>query len=258
MSTSTQPREYTGATGGVQALLYHASQVGEIARFLNGRGCGAQGRDAVDATDSTVHQLIEQVRRRSVTSRISLGAAVPDTPADPLGSLQASLLKGQGETRLLVSRSLLADGTEPWQLSAYAGDAAVRVAGHVIPRMTLIDGTVAVLGDSSGRLTVVRDKVVVRTLRSLFDTAWDGAVDPGVFTGADGGPLWDTEPGSPLAQILPLLGSGWTDTAAARELGWSVRTYRRHVADLMQRLRARSRFEAGMRTAQLRLGSGPE
>jgi DNA-binding CsgD family transcriptional regulator len=51
-------------------------------------------------------------------------------------------------------------------------------------------------------------------------------------------------------QVLELLASGIKDEAAARRLGVSVRTYRRHVTDLCERLGASSRFEAGMRAAQ--------
>lgn len=51
-------------------------------------------------------------------------------------------------------------------------------------------------------------------------------------------------------QVLELLATGIKDEAAARRLGVSVRTYRRHVTDLCERLGASSRFEAGVRAAQ--------
>jgi DNA-binding CsgD family transcriptional regulator len=51
-------------------------------------------------------------------------------------------------------------------------------------------------------------------------------------------------------QVLEQLARGIKDEAAARRLGVSVRTYRRHVADLCERLGASSRFEAGIRAAQ--------
>ncbi len=46
--------------------------------------------------------------------------------------------------------------------------------------------------------------------------------------------------------LLQLLSMGVKDEAAARHLGVSVRTVRRQIADLMVRLEAGSRFEAGM------------
>jgi DNA-binding NarL/FixJ family response regulator len=47
------------------------------------------------------------------------------------------------------------------------------------------------------------------------------------------------------------LARGFTDEAAARKLGVSVRTARREAADLLTRLHARSRFQAGARAMAL-------
>jgi DNA-binding NarL/FixJ family response regulator len=53
--------------------------------------------------------------------------------------------------------------------------------------------------------------------------------------------------------ILEALGSGLTDEAAAKRIGVSLRTYRRRVAELMARLEAGSRFQAGLRAGELGL-----
>ena len=45
--------------------------------------------------------------------------------------------------------------------------------------------------------------------------------------------------------LLKLLSEGMTDQGIARKLGLSVRTIRRLMSDLMKRLNAQSRFEAG-------------
>jgi DNA-binding NarL/FixJ family response regulator len=50
-------------------------------------------------------------------------------------------------------------------------------------------------------------------------------------------------------ELLSLLSSGSTDESAAARLGVSVRTVRRMVADIMNRLGARSRFQAGVKAA---------
>jgi DNA-binding CsgD family transcriptional regulator len=50
--------------------------------------------------------------------------------------------------------------------------------------------------------------------------------------------------------LLALLAQGLTDDAAAKRLSISVRTERRIVADLMRRLDATSRFEAGVKAAR--------
>ncbi|WP_206442911.1 LuxR C-terminal-related transcriptional regulator, partial [Candidatus Protofrankia californiensis] len=50
--------------------------------------------------------------------------------------------------------------------------------------------------------------------------------------------------------LLRLLSLGAKDEAAARHLGVSVRTVRRMIADLMRRMDARSRFQAGILAAE--------
>lgn len=47
-------------------------------------------------------------------------------------------------------------------------------------------------------------------------------------------------------ELLRLLGQGFTDEMASKRLGLSLRTARRMMADLMELLGARSRFEAGL------------
>jgi DNA-binding NarL/FixJ family response regulator len=51
-------------------------------------------------------------------------------------------------------------------------------------------------------------------------------------------------------ELLLLLAKGLTDEAAAKRLGVSLRTARRQMAALMERLGATSRFEAGLKAAQ--------
>ncbi|WP_308378343.1 helix-turn-helix transcriptional regulator [Streptomyces sp. ISL-87] len=48
-------------------------------------------------------------------------------------------------------------------------------------------------------------------------------------------------------ELLRLLGSGLTDEAASNRLGVAVRTVRRQMASVMERLGAASRFEAGLK-----------
>jgi DNA-binding NarL/FixJ family response regulator len=54
-------------------------------------------------------------------------------------------------------------------------------------------------------------------------------------------------------KVLRLLADGLTDDAIARQVGVSVRTVRNDMAAAMLSLDARSRFQAGVRAAQLGL-----
>ncbi|GIG55890.1 hypothetical protein Lfu02_02620 [Longispora fulva] len=106
----------------------------------------------------------------------------------------------------------------------------------------VIDRTVAVLpGESRAGVAVFRLPGVVTPAVELFERIWQAGV-----------PLSPAEPpetGTVLTRrerdLLSLLCAGSTDESAAARLGISVRTVRRLVSDLMNRLGARSRFQAG-------------
>ncbi|MEU4417921.1 hypothetical protein [Nocardia salmonicida] len=53
--------------------------------------------------------------------------------------------------------------------------------------------------------------------------------------------------------VMRHLNAGVTDEVAARQLSVSPRTYRRHVADIMARLDTTTRFQLGVRAAELGL-----
>lgn len=95
---------------------------------------------------------------------------------------------------------------------------------------------------------LVRSPTIVEAVLRLTDTAWETACDLQTFLRCR-----TTELDEKTPQILKLLSSGCKDEIAARELGISVRTYRRYVADLMTKLDAGSRFQAGVKAASLGL-----
>jgi DNA-binding CsgD family transcriptional regulator len=84
---------------------------------------------------------------------------------------------------------------------------------------------------------------VVTTTVELFERMWQAAV-PFTAPVAVAGEVTDRE-----RELLTLLFAGCTDEAAAVRLNISVRTVRRTVSQLMDRLGARSRFQAGAKAA---------
>ncbi|WBO64981.1 hypothetical protein [Streptomyces camelliae] len=86
---------------------------------------------------------------------------------------------------------------------------------------------------------------------ALFEAAWESATDLAAFLAAQW-PRIDAR----AARVLRALSSGVTDEAAARDLGMSLRTYRRRVAELLVALDAGSRFQAGVRAGELGLTRG--
>jgi DNA-binding CsgD family transcriptional regulator/sugar-specific transcriptional regulator TrmB len=80
---------------------------------------------------------------------------------------------------------------------------------------------------------------------SLFEQMWNSSMPFGAATPRDDDGLNPTE-----RQLLSLLCDGHTDEVAARRLGVSLSTVRRLMAGIMERLCARSRFQAGVRAAE--------
>ncbi|MEU8773164.1 LuxR C-terminal-related transcriptional regulator [Streptomyces sp. NPDC048606] len=120
----------------------------------------------------------------------------------------------------------------------------------VLPMRTiLVDRRTAVLPldpDNSGKgALVVREPSVVVALLALFAKIWDAARPLGTAEVPDDLGLSPQE-----RELLRLLASGMTDEAAGKQLAISVRSVRRLMSDIMTRLDARSRFEAGVRATE--------
>jgi DNA-binding CsgD family transcriptional regulator len=121
-------------------------------------------------------------------------------------------------------------------------------ATRTVPRVPLdalvIDGTVVVLPAGRTGAAAFHLPGVVTSAVELFERVWPTAV-PLSASCLPG----DAESDQRERELLKLLAAGHTDAAAAAQLGISVRTVRRTVADLMNRLGARSRFQAGAKAA---------
>jgi len=137
--------------------------------------------------------------------------------------------------------------------------AQIRTADQLTERMLIFDRRTVFIPKWSNRdqvpgAVIVREPVLVSFLCSLFEQFWLTAVPFGTE-----GPGYGSATDDLRRSILRLLGQGLKDEGVARKLGMSVRTCRRHIAVLMAELGAESRFEAGVKAAQLGLlkeGSG--
>ncbi|MFD4410133.1 LuxR C-terminal-related transcriptional regulator [Streptomyces sp. NPDC058476] len=134
-------------------------------------------------------------------------------------------------------------------LTEHGGE--VRTAAVLPVRMVMFDRRVALLpvdpeNTKRGALQVTGPGLV-GPLVQLFDQTWSRSAPFGTPRDGESG---EGEPTKQEAALLGLLAQGLTDELAARRLGLGVRTVRRTMADLMGRLGARSRFEAGVRAAR--------
>jgi len=131
----------------------------------------------------------------------------------------------------------------------------VRVAKMPPQELVIVDGRKALVrgnvGSAGQQVLIARAPAIVGALRTLFISSFDSALPA-----ADYRRLGDGEWDDLTRQVLAFLSTGHKDSVAARELGMSVRTYRRYVAVIMRDMGAGSRFQAGVRAAELGLLPG--
>jgi DNA-binding NarL/FixJ family response regulator len=196
--------------------------------------------------------LFSSVREEFICAARDLGTwsrpGARPAARDRLGS------SGTRRIRKLYSPAVLADERSREHVSGLvAGGARVRIAATALPHETIIiDRRFAILAGlpaPEGReYTLTTAFSLVGGIYALFEAAWETATDLTAFLHGDQ-PQLDAE----SRTVLRALGSGATDETAARELGMSLRTYRRRVAELLNALGAGSRFQAGMRAGELGL-----
>lgn len=190
-------------------------------------------------------EIFERFRLESTRRTIDLWDAWPEegTLLPHLRCLEVDLLtSGNTVSTVCTSDTALQDAGHLDQISDKG--AQIRVACAQLPDFVILDRRVAVLRPHDARFSekvlVVYDQSIVSALCNTFFAAWQSAVKIEVFRQCG----LDIED-EVIAQILELLSSGCKDETAARRLQMSVRTYRRHVARVMERLGAESRFQAG-------------
>ncbi|MFF4259736.1 LuxR C-terminal-related transcriptional regulator [Streptomyces sp. NPDC001663] len=170
-------------------------------------------------------------------------------PPAPQVDLQADLLN-----RGIVSRGIYAaTGLEDPKVLSRAlrmvelGEQA-RVLPSVPLKLLVVDGCRALLpltASAAGGYcaVVVWHSAVTEALQKLFEMAWQQATPLGQATD-------DSELSESERTLTRLLAAGMKDEAVARHLGVSLRTLRRRVSELQERLGAASRFQLGVRASQ--------
>ncbi|WP_427919478.1 response regulator transcription factor [Streptomyces sp. cg40] len=177
-----------------------------------------------------------------------------DTPpylAPPTSQLdsQADLLKRGIVSRGIYAASGLEDPdvlSRTWKMVELGEQA--RVLPSVPLKLLVVDGRRAMLPLTSSAAggycaVVVWHSAVTEALQKLFELAWQQATPLGR-------PAGNAELSEEEQALTRLLAAGLKDEAVARHLGISLRTLRRRVSDLQERLGAASRFQLGMRAAQ--------
>ncbi|MEU1104832.1 helix-turn-helix transcriptional regulator [Streptomyces tibetensis] len=125
--------------------------------------------------------------------------------------------------------------------------AQIRVAQTVTERILVYDRSIALVPvdpeDTARGALLVREDGLVANVLALFEKIWSEA-EPFPPYDEDGGGR--DQPTELEQRVLESMCRVSKDEIGARELGISVRTYRRHVADLMQLLGAAGRPQAAL------------
>lgn len=178
----------------------------------------------------------DQFGRFALQARTELLALAPNgSRHHGLGPEVYRAVAGRG-TSVRVIEEL--SPSPPGQSAPPSGQVQLRCLVRVPHTLVLVDRQAALLTPrgAAGVTVTVRQPALLEALSMLFTTLWQQARPE--------------RPESTHRQrdgdVLDLLARGSTDESAAVALGVSIRTYRRWVADLMTRLGATSRFQAGL------------
>ncbi|MFF9041861.1 DNA-binding response regulator [Streptomyces sp. NPDC014892] len=174
---------------------------------------------------------------------------------------QMRLGKGPMSRKLYSPAALADEGDRDVLREMAAHGFRIRIATAPLPQGTvIIDRRTMILTDPAASApgaptartyTMSASPALIGGTYALFEAAWESAADLSAFLDPQR-PRLDAR----TSLVLSALVSGATDEVAARELGMSLRTYRRRVAELLVSLDAASRFQAGVRAGELGLTRG--
>ncbi|GAA2843428.1 LuxR C-terminal-related transcriptional regulator [Kribbella solani] len=209
---------------------------------------------AVDwATSPAAAQRTIEGLLKAATSEVLVSTPATAALSDPIAGLRelgTGPLAPPVRYRILVPDAARTDPLLSRRLQQLTRNGAqVRTATTVPLCAMIVDtATVALPADRTGRgaVSILRLASAVGAVTELFERVWHTATplrQPAGLGDASGLTVRERE-------VLSLLGDGGTDASAAAQLGVSVRTVRRMVSEMMARLGAQSRFQAGLKAAE--------
>jgi DNA-binding CsgD family transcriptional regulator len=222
----------------------------------------SQDTDHPNALDALPDRLLRSaaiLRRTAALARDTVTEWLMSSPgpdhADPVTAAYATGAFRTGIAVRIIYHDAIRDDPA---VSARArhlslSGALIRTTTALIPALAISDRKTAVIlvdpADRSAGLTWSHYPAITAALAALFEQVWSTATPltpsrAGVASGGVAHELGGTE-----RELLRLLAAGATDEVAARHLGISLRTARRHMATLMNHLNAGSRFQAGAEAA---------
>ncbi|MEU6539933.1 LuxR C-terminal-related transcriptional regulator [Streptomyces sp. NPDC047000] len=233
----------------VEELTSKRAAVAEAAATLNLVHDGTERLIGIDAIETRLEILAQEAEDECLA--VLPGGAQSQASLDASRPLdEEALRRGISLLNLYEATMRHDEATRSYAEWLIGRGAQVRTATVLPPRMLIFDRKVAVIpidpADSRAGALITREPGVVATLASTYQQAWSCAVP---YT-ADQHPRWRNDLTEAQHRLLSLLAQGMTDEAAAKRLGLGLRTVRRQMSAIMERLGAQSRFEAGVKAAQ--------
>lgn len=138
---------------------------------------------------------------------------------------------------------------------AMAQGERARIAPTVPTKLAVADRRIALvsptLDPQRPTAVVIEDRALIDVLCTAFEAVWEEAVEiPAASDDLDDAAPSRRGPTRDDLVFLALLASGAKDETIARELGIADRTLRRRTSDLLRRLGASSRFQAGVQASR--------
>lgn len=176
------------------------------------------------------------------------GNRVPEVLEEALARDTEMLSRGVRMRTLYHHTARFNGPSQAYVARASALGAEYRTAHELFGRLIVFDRRVAFIperGDAWGAV-VIREPSVVDYLCEVFERAWSQA-EPFSDAATDGFELVAKDIDRTIVRLLAV---GLKDETIARRIGMSLRTARKHIADIMETLGAESRFQAGALAAR--------
>jgi DNA-binding CsgD family transcriptional regulator len=173
---------------------------------------------------------------------------LPEVLQEALARDTAMLSRGVRMRTLYHHTARFNGPSQAYVAMASALGAEYRTAHELFGRLIVFDRKVAFIPERGGTwgAVIIREPSTVQYLCEVFEQAWTQAAP---FSDAESDGLERVAKDIDRT-IVRLLAAGLKDESIARRIGMSLRTARKHIADIMEALGAESRFQAGVLAAQ--------
>jgi DNA-binding CsgD family transcriptional regulator len=237
----------------LERLREYAHQLAAASRVRSGARHPAELIEVIEGSANVRNVFIRLLRDARAEMRVF--DKPPYTAEQPDGNPEEYRLLDEGRVRCraVYERAGLQPErmTEVWT-GIQRGERA-RVVSSLPMKMALCDNRLALIPISAAGTAaeqaayLVHPSSLLDALSELFEALWAKAVPLNRRRTSDhnGQILTDRD-----MELLGLLAAGTTDETIARTFGWSVRTVRRHIRQIMMLTGAETRFQAGMQASR--------